>query len=268
MPLGRTTEYSDSYTPSLLYSFKRAEGRAAIGLSNVLPFRGEDVWWCYELGWLNESGRPVAAVAKMTVPCVSPRIVESKSMKLYLNSFAQTRFADRAEVLAALNTDLSAAFGAPVGVQLLEPDQLPAAAGHPPGACLDDLDVEIRTYQPAPDLLAVIAADGLPVRETLHSNLFRSLCPVTGQPDFATVIVEYVGQRIVGSGLLAYLVSYRCHQAFHETTVEQIYRDIADRCTPEQLSVTGRFLRRGGVDINPFRSNVEDHAPPLRLPRQ
>jgi 7-cyano-7-deazaguanine reductase len=267
MPLGRKSEYTDTYTPSLLYSFNRADARAAIGVSDPLPFRGEDVWWCYELGWLNGSGRPVAGVMQIAVPCTSPCIVESKSMKLYLNSFAQTRFGGRAEVLATLNSDLSVAFRSPVTVQLLEPARVPPAVEQLPGVCLDDLDVEIHTYEPAPDLLA-LESDSRAVRETLHTHLFRSLCPVTGQPDFATVFVEYSGTPMVRSALLAYLVSFRCHQAFHEATIERIYQDISERCQPEQLSVTGRFLRRGGVDINPFRSNVRDQAAPLRLPRQ
>jgi len=268
MPLGRPTEYTDTYTPSLLYSISRADARATIGISGALPFRGEDVWWCYELSWLNHAGKPLVWAIQISVPCSSPCIIESKSMKLYLNSFAQTKFASRTEVQNTLESDLSVAFRSPVMVHLVEPGHVPAPAEHLPGVCLDGLEVGIEHYVPDAGLLQLEFGEERVVKETLYSNLFRSLCPVTGQPDFATVFVQYVGRPIVRTSLLAYLVSYRRHQAFHETTIEQIYLDLEERCRPEQLSVSGRFLRRGGIDINPFRSSGEDQAPVIRVPRQ
>lgn len=268
IPLGKATEYADTYTPSLLFPISREEARASIGVSDPLPFKGEDVWWCYELTWLGSSGQPHIAAVQINVPCNSPCIVESKSLKLYLNSFALSRFNNKADVLNTLNSDLAIAFRAPVLIQLVEISQLPAAAGHLPGVCLDVLDVPTETYQVDAGLLLVEAGEERRVRETLYTNVFRSLCPVTGQPDFASIFVQYQGRPIVRASLLRYLVSYRCHQAFHEATVEQIFTDVMARCAPEQLSISGRFLRRGGIDINPFRSTVDDQSPELRLPRQ
>jgi len=268
IPLGKATEYADTYTPSLLFPLNRAEARAGMGITESLPFKGEDVWWCYELSWLASGGKPQVAALQINVPCSSPCIVESKSLKLYLNSFAQTRFNNKAEVLATLNSDLSVAFRSPILVQLLELNQLPVVSDHLPGFCLDGLDLETDTYEVDAGLLSVDEGEERRVKETLFSHVFRSLCPVTGQPDFATVIVRYLGRPIARASLLRYLVSYRCHQAFHEAAVEQIFMDIAHHCRPEQLSVTGRFLRRGGIDINPFRSNVDERAAEIRLPRQ
>lgn len=268
LPLGKQTDYIDTYTPSLLHSISRSEARQIIGLPEPVVFTGEDVWWCYELSWLDGSGKPYAAALQINVPCTSTCIVESKSLKLYLNSFAQTRFNSNLEVLNTLSSDLSVAFQAPVMVSVLEPNQLPATAEQLPGFCLDSLDVQIEDYEVNPSLLGLEEGEERRVKETLHTNLFRSLCPVTGQPDFASVIITYLGRPIERSGLLAYLVSYRCHQAFHEATMEQVYFDLMELCKPEQLSVSGHFLRRGGIDINPFRSNEETSATPLRLSRQ
>jgi 7-cyano-7-deazaguanine reductase len=268
IPLGKQTDYVDTYTPSLLHPINREDARAQMGVVEPLPFSGEDVWWCYELSWLDESGKPHVAALQISVPCNSTCIVESKSVKLYLNSFTQSRFNNKADVLKTLNSDLSLAFRSPLMIQLFELNQLPPIAEHLPGICLDGLDVEIDRYEVDPDLLTVEDGEERMVKETLHCNLFRSLCPVTGQPDFATVFVQYLGRPIVRASLLKYLVSYRCHQAFHEATIEQIFVDILRSCRPEQLSVTGRFLRRGGIDINPFRSNMEDATDNLRLARQ
>ena len=268
IPLGKPTDYTDTYTPSLLHPINRSEARAVIGLSEPLPFVGEDVWWCYELSWLDSRGKPQVAAVQINVPCNSTCIVESKSLKLYLNSFAQTRFNNKAEVMNTLNSDLAVAFRSPVMVQVVELTQLPAIAEQLPGVCLDGLDVEIDSYEVSPELLTLEEGEERRVKETLHTNLFRSLCPVTGQPDFASVFVQYLGRPILRASLLRYLVSYRCHQAFHEATIEQIFADLNRICQPDQLSVTGRFLRRGGIDINPFRSSTDASAPVLRLPRQ
>ena len=271
--LGQLSEYPSTYTPSLLRSLDRAEQREAFRLGPELPFTGEDVWTGFELSWLTDKGKPQVAGVRIKVPCTSPCIVESKSLKLYLNSYSQTRFASRTEVLGTLNSDFAIAFRAPVMVELLELGQLVVPADQFPGTCLDGLDVVVEDYERNPKLLRLEddverSVSGRSVRETLYTDLFRSICPVTGQPDWASVMVQYAGRPIVRDALLGYLISFRCHRAFHETTVEQIFVDLMDRCKPEQLTVYGRFLRRGGVDINPFRSNVEHVAPLLRLPRQ
>ncbi len=267
-PLGQQAEYTDTYTPSLLYSIERATARSSMGLEADVPFSGEDVWTCYELTWLGARGKPEVAALRIKVPSSSPCMVESKSLKLYLGSLAQTRFANRAELLNTLNSDLGLAFRAPVMLELMDLQQIPETLAQAPGICLDALDVKLGVYQREPALLELEEGEERVVKETVHSNLFRSLCPVTGQPDYATVIVQYLGRPISRGSMLAYLVSYRNHQAFHEATVEQIYLDLMERCAPEQLSVAGRFLRRGGIDISPYRSNVDDQLPLLRLPRQ
>jgi 7-cyano-7-deazaguanine reductase len=267
LPLGRPVEYSSTYTPSLLRSIERSHQRTPIGIFGALPFRGEDVWTCYELSWLNPKGRPEVAVLKLRVPCNSPCIVESKSLKLYLNSFAQTVFGTRAEVVTTLTSDLTVAVRAPVIVNVLDADQAPEPIAKLPGRSLDRLDVECQVYHWCPDMLEV-AGDEVTVRETLHTHLFRSLCPITGQPDWASVMVQYVGRRIPPTALLRYLVSFRNHAVFHETAVEQIFIDLRARCAPEHLTVYARYLRRGGIDINPFRSSDGADSPALRMMRQ
>ena len=267
LPLGKASDHPTTYTPSLLRSMERAPLRAALGLVDLLPFQGEDTWNCYEFSWLNTKGRPDVGIVKLRVPCNSAAIVESKSLKLYLNSFSQTVFATRAELITTLNSDLSLAFRAPVIIDLLDVDQASEPVGQLPGRSLDDLDVEVEVYHWCPDMLEVDAG-AVTVRQTHHTHLFRSVCPVTGQPDWASVMVQYVGHRIRPESLLRYLVSFRNHAAFHETTIEQMFVDLTQRCAPEHLTVYGRFLRRGGIDINPFRSTDESAAPPMRLLRQ
>jgi 7-cyano-7-deazaguanine reductase len=268
IPLGKDSEYPSTYTPSLLYSMERRENRAAMGIADALPFGGEDLWTAFEFSWLSNKGRPEVAAVRIKVPCTSPCIVESKSVKLYLNSFAQTRFNSWADVLTALNSDFAIAFRAPIMVELLEVNRLSQPVDQFPGTCLDRLDVSITTYERDPDLLQLEDGDQRVVNETVYTNLFRSICPITGQPDWASVMVQYLGRPIVRESLLKYLVSYRCHPAFHETNVEQIFVDLQACCRPEQLTIFGRFLRRGGIDISPFRSNVEEVAPVMRLSRQ
>ena len=293
--------YVDSYTPSLLHSIDRAGARARLGLRGELPFRGEDVWTGYEFSWLNGAGKPLVAGLRLRVPCTSPNIVESKSMKLYLNGFAQTRFSGRKDVLHTLAADLNAAFGAPLDVALVDVDRL-GGGDQLPGRSLDDLDVAVSDYERNPGLLQRRRDSALPspgtrdpsppredsalpspgtrdlsprrspgaerVTEALHTHLFRSLCPITGQPDWASVLVQYTGAPVEPAGLLQYLVSFRRHAAFHEDTVEQVFVDFMQQCRPDELTVYGRFLRRGGLDINPFRSTSDDSAPELRLSRQ
>ncbi len=265
-PLGREVAYPSTYTPSLLHSIPRAQSREPLGIREPLPFVGEDLWHAFELSWLNARGKPEVANLRIQVPCSSPCIVESKSLKLYLNSFCQTPFRSRSDVQNTIASDLSVGFRAPVLVTLLHLDQLPKAPGFP-GTCLDDLDVACEDYEVDCELLTCEDSE-VQVNETLYTHLFRSLCPVTGQPDWAGVMIQYRGVPIERASLLRYLVSYRQHAAFHETTVEQIFADVVHRCAPEELTVYARFLRRGGLDINPLRSTQLDAAPNVADPRQ
>lgn len=266
-PLGRETDYPSTYTPSLLHSIDRISARDAVGVQDAVDLRGEDLWTGYEFSWLDTHGKPMVAGVRLRVPCQSPAIVESKSVKLYLGSFAQTKFENQGEVLKTLDQDLTLAFQSPVIIELLELPQLAAPVQQLPGLCLDDLEIRTHTYERDVSFLQVEDSE-LTVHETLHTHLFRSLCPVTAQPDWASIGIEYSGPPIERAGLLKYLISYRNHQAFHETTIEQIFCDIRRVCSPQRLSVYGRFQRRGGLDINPFRSLDDDSAPLSRLPRQ
>ncbi len=268
MPLGKAARNTGTYTPSLLCGIERTTQRDSFGLSEALPFGGEDIWTCYELSWLNARGKPQIAGLRIKVRCTSPCLVESKSLKLYLNSFAQTKFTNKADVLSTLDSDLTLAFCAPIIVELLETGQLSMANDQFPGTCIDRFDVAVSHYKREPTLLKLEEGDERMVKETLFSHLFRSLCPVTGQPDWASVMVQYTGRPIVRESLLKYLISFRNYAAFHETTVEQIFLDLKKFCRCEQLSVLGCFLRRGGIDINPFRSDVDEVSPLVRLPRQ
>ena len=253
-PLGHDTGYPDAYQPALLYTVPRAPQRAALGIFDALPFTGADLWTAYDLTWLDARGKPQVAMASIEVPAHSPRIVESKSMKLYLGSFAQTRFGEPGEVSVALTHDLAEATGAPVRVVLERPDRFARLAPHElDGIDLDSQDVECTAYDVDVNLLAT--RDGS-AAETLTTNLFRSMCPVTGQPDIASVQVAYEGPRIDRGALLRYLVSYRCHAGFHEHCVERIFVDVKTRCRARKLSVYARFTRRGGLDINPFRTDA------------
>ena len=254
-PLGKPASYKHEYDPGLLFPIARAPQREALGLSGPLPFSGADLWTAYELSWLGARGKPEIAIARFRVPAESPRLVESKSVKLYLNSFSQTRFAVQEEVAGALRDDLARGCGSPVGVELVRPAAF-ARLGidELAGESIDGLDVEVRDYSPQPDALAT---GGATVEETLVSHLFKSNCPVTGQPDWGSVQIRYRGPRIDRPGLLRYIVSFRQHAGFHEHCVERMFVDIHSRCRPERLTVYARFTRRGGVDINPFRSNWE-----------
>ena len=263
-PLGHATGYPDAYAPDALYALPRAPQRAALGIGARLPFAGADLWTAYELTWLDRNGRPRAAVATIVVPAESPRIVESKSMKLYLGSFAQSRFAAPEDVLAAIARDLATATGAAVDVRL--EDAAGPAVVSLEGSSLDALDVACTAYDVDASLLAAGAGH---VRDTLTTDLFRSVCPVTAQPDIASLQIAYEGPPIDRAGLLRYLVSYRCHAGFHEHCVERVFMDVKRRCAPARLTVYARFLRRGGLDINPFRSDAGVPVPAnLRTPRQ
>jgi 7-cyano-7-deazaguanine reductase len=266
-PLGHPSGHPDQYTPGLLYVVPRAPQREALRLSVPLPFTGVDQWTAYELTWLDAGGKPQVALATIDVPIDSPSLVESKSMKLYLGSFAQTRYAGMTEVAATIERDLSHAVGGPVGVALRGPAAFDVQAIRELGGeSLDELPVTCSVYDVEP---AFLSARGDVVAETLTSRLFRSVCPVTAQPDIASVQLQYRGPRIDREGLLRYLVSYRRHAGFHEHCVERIFVDVAARCRCEQLTVHARFTRRGGLDINPFRTNTGVAAPDnVRTARQ
>lgn len=267
-PLGQQTEYISEYAPHLLFPIARAESRKQLGVGSSLPFFGVDIWTGYELSWLNQSGKPVVAVAEFRIPCDSECIIESKSFKLYLNSLNQTRFKSMDEVRVILGRDLSQAAKAPVGVQIfpVRSSNYLTEVAQTLAIELDDLEVVVDSYHPAPDLLTVSAER---VDETLVSHLLKTNCPVTGQPDWASVFIRYSGNKIVHENLLHYLISFREHQDFHEHCVERIFCDLQRVCKPDILSVYARYTRRGGLDINPFRSTDPQAVPDaIRLVRQ
>lgn len=265
-PLGQLTEYPQTYSPQLLFPIARAAGRVLVGVgeeSAPLPFQGEDVWTHYEVSWLDAAGKPRVGIAEIRVPADSPCLIESKSLKLYFNSLNFHRFDDEQLFLDRVTQDLSAVAAAPVRLRFLSAHDL--AVQDFPGGCLDDIPLEAVSFELSP---ATLRAEGKVVAETLHSHLLRSNCPVTNQPDWGSVLVRYEGPAIDRAGLLAYLVSYRNHADFHEQCVERIFMDIQRHCQPSRLTVYARYTRRGGLDINPFRSNFESSAPSCRMARQ
>ena len=268
-PLGKSSAYQSQYAPELLFPIPRQQKRDELNLTGTLPFFGVDIWNAYELSWLNMRGKPQVAIATITAPADSPNIIESKSFKLYLNSFNQTRLANSDALLALLREDLSNGFGAPVHIVLTQPDGFEAVKmGELDGLLLDRLDVEIDAYSPSPALLTSERNEA-PVQETLVSHLLKSNCLVTGQPDWASVQIRYVGPQIDQEGLLKYLIGFREHNEFHEQCVERIFVDILRQCAPEKLAVYARYTRRGGLDINPWRSNFSGPPPKnLRTARQ
>jgi 7-cyano-7-deazaguanine reductase len=268
-PLGKASSYTDQYDASLLFPIARAGKRAEIGLGGAadkahqMPFFGADMWTAFELSWLNLRGKPQVALAHITVPCESPNIIESKSFKLYLNSFNNTQFADSEAVQRLLKQDLSRAAwqgGDPqsagqVSVRLIAPAMFDAQPVYElDGLNLDRLDIDCDRYTPAPDLLRTSHGEA-PVSEVLVSHLLKSNCLVTGQPDWGSVQISYSGQAINQEGLLQYIVSFRNHNEFHEQCVERIFMDIWTQCKPTKLAVYARYTRRGGLDINPFRTS-------------
>ena len=280
--LGQKSAYVDRYDASLLFPIPRAGKRREIGIEGAPPFFGADLWTAFELSWLNLRGKPQVAIAHITVPCDSINIVESKSFKLYLNSFNSTPFADVAAVTACIRNDLNAAvwqqpgaaIGASpvqssVGVKILLPELFDREPVHElDGLNLDRLDIECSQYTPAPQLLSA-AFDEAPVSEVFTSNLLKSNCLVTGQPDWASVRISYEGPQIDQAGLLQYLISFRNHNEFHEQCVERIFMDMWSHCKPIKLSVYARYTRRGGLDINPFRTSYPQAVPPnIRTARQ
>ena len=268
------TAYVTTYTPSLLESIPRKEQRQNLGITEEsLPFSGLDIWNAYEFSWLNAKGRPEVAVARFQIPVGSVNIVESKSLKLYLGSYSNTPFGQRNEVISTLESDLTLAVSkgdqkrTPVSVTLLTPEQVQhESIGLPVGNSLDQLEVEVSDYYWNPEHLE-LQSETI-VRESLYTHLFRSCCPITGQPDFASILVQYSGNSINHEGLLKYLISYREHAEFSEQITERIFVDIMNRCGPDRLVVSSRFNRRGGVDINVHRIHEETLPDEVRLWRQ
>lgn len=264
-PLGADTQYINQYDASLLYPIARDINWQAQGVDRTtLPFKGVDIWNAYEVSWLNTKGKPVVRLAVFRIPADSSHIIESKSFKLYLNSYNLTRFDSEVDVRARMVEDLSRAAGAEVAVELCQLDAESAIETFT-GECLDELDIDVVDYSPAPERLS---AGGDRVTESLYSHLLKSNCPVTGQPDWASIRIEYTGAAIDRAGLLQYLISYREHGDFHEQCVESIFMDIWQHCQPESLTVYARYLRRGGLDINPYRCSHGSQPENVRLSRQ
>ena len=269
LPLGKPTTYKTEYDPQLLCPFPRQIKRDVIGITDALPFSGYDIWNAFELSWLNAKGKPIVAMGEFHIPCESPYLIESKSFKLYLNSFNQTRFGDFSAIEEQMVVDLSASTGATVQIRLLDSDQfITEQLQSFPGRCIDDLDIEINKYSLDPSLLENSTDPQQQVTEELHSHLLKSNCLVTNQPDWGSVLIRYHGSKIDPEALLRYLISFRQHNEFHEQCVERIFIDLMRYCQPEKLTVYARYTRRGGLDINPFRSNFETRIANIRLARQ
>jgi 7-cyano-7-deazaguanine reductase len=273
--LGKNSAYVDQYDASLLFPIPRAVKREELGIRSAPIFLGADLWTAFELSWLNLKGKPQVAIAHITVPAESTHIIESKSFKLYLNSFNATRFIDAQAVRDCMREDLDTALWhggqimARCGVKIILPEEFDKEPVHElDGLNLDRMDIECTHYQPAPQLLRA-QKDEAPVTETLVSHLLKSNCLVTGQPDWGSVQISYSGDQIDQAGLLQYIVSFRNHNEFHEQCVERIFMDIWTRCKPLKLSVYARYTRRGGLDINPWRTSHPQSPPPnIRTARQ
>ncbi|MBL4940199.1 MAG: NADPH-dependent 7-cyano-7-deazaguanine reductase QueF [Colwellia sp.] len=274
LTLGKATEYCSEYNPNLLQAVPRSLNRNDLSLTeNNLPFIGEDVWYGYELSWLNNKGKPVVAVAEFRFACTSPNLVESKSFKLYLNSFNQSQFASVDEVKQLLSKDLSTTAGAHAKVTLFNVEHCPALAIEQTNQniiCIDEEDITVQHYQYQANLLAQktpnLSSDI--ITEQLVSHLLKSNCLITNQPDWASVYISYKGVAIDHSTLLKYLISFRQHNEFHEQCIERIFCDLQKYYQLEELTVFARYTRRGGLDINPFRSTHISCAPQTRTLRQ
>ena len=266
LSLGKITEYKEIYSPELLQAVPRSMNRVELNLTTELPFHGTDRWNGYELSWLNPKGKPQVVIMRCEVPVSSPNLVESKSFKLYLNSFNQSYFDSTESVANALTKDLSFCAGEQVKITLFKPAEFPhMQIASFDALSIDDLDIEVKNYRLEPSNLTVGSEQ---VEETLSSDLLKSNCLITNQPDWGSVFIRYQGQQINHEGLLRYLISFRQHNEFHEQCVERIFCDIMTQCKPNKLSVYARYTRRGGLDINPFRSNFEQIYPEGRLARQ
>jgi len=269
LTLGKTTTYKSTYDASLLQGVPRSLNRDSLDIDkSELPFYGEDVWYGYEVSWLNPKGKPVVAIAEFRFPCTSDSIVESKSFKLYLNSFNQSKFDSHQSVKEHLEQDLSKIVNATITVSLFDVDNCPPLIiNQGDHTCIDHLDISIEAYELAPEVLKTTQTETVSAKK-LVSHLLKSNCLITNQPDWASVYIEYSGQQIDESALLQYLISFREHNEFHEQCVERIYTDIMKYCQPNELTVFARYTRRGGLDINPYRSSTDTKAPDCRNFRQ
>jgi 7-cyano-7-deazaguanine reductase len=268
LTLGQKTDYVAEYAPHLLQPVPRALNRDALNLNDPLPFHGEDRWTLYELSWLNNNGKPMVAIGDVHIDANSVNLIESKSFKLYLNSFNQTKVADLATLQATLEHDLSHCAQGVVHVSLFSLAQAPQMITNTPGDLIDELDITVDNYAFSSDWLQDAGNTETIVEETLHSHLLKSNCLVTGQPDWGSVVIHYHGPQIDREKLLRYLISFRQHNEFHEQCVERIFVDLQRYCHPDKLSVYARYTRRGGLDINPYRSNWETAPENMRLVRQ
>lgn len=269
LKLGQKTEYKSQYDASLLQPVPRRLNREGLGIVETQPFnQGADVWTCYELSWLNLNGLPQVAIADIVIDFKSENLIESKSFKLYLNSFNQTKFASIEEVEQTLTRDLSQCASGQVLVKI---HKLSCYTNQPivnfAGESIDEQDIQIDSYEFSNQYLENVA-EGEMVEETLVSHLLKSNCLITSQPDWGSVQIHYVGKRLNREKLLRYLVSFREHNEFHEQCVERIFTDLMRFAKPEKLTVYARYTRRGGLDINPFRSNFENVPENLRMARQ
>lgn len=269
LKLGQKTEYDSQYDRTLLQPVPRALNRDGLGITQKQPFTiGADIWTAYEISWLNEKGLPQVAIADIYLDYQSQNLIESKSFKLYLNSFNQSKFADFNAVKQTMQRDLSECAQGDVKVRLN-----PVAVydsqkiDHLQGDCIDEQDIEITSYEFNADWLKDCVSDEI-VEEKLVSHLLKSNCLITNQPDWGTLHIHYVGKKIDHEKLLRYVVSFRQHNEFHEQCVERIFCDLMHYAKPEKLTVYARYTRRGGLDINPFRSNFENLPENLRLARQ
>ena len=269
LTLGKETAYRSNYSPELLQFVPRSVNRQELDIVDQQPFGGVDVWNAYELSWLNAKGKPIVSLARFEVDAISPNIIESKSFKLYLNSFNQTRFDSIDDVKSTMIEDLSKVAGHDVGVEFFSAtDNAPFLTNNLPGKCIDVLDISVDSFELNSGVLAVEPGDNL-VEETLHSHLLKSNCLITNQPDWASVIIRYKGAKLDHQALLRYLISFRMHNEFHEQCVERIFMDVSQVCEPSALSVQALYTRRGGLDINPYRHSGQwSEAPYYRINRQ
>lgn len=268
IPLGKEVEYQSTYNPDLLFAIARQEKRSELGIKTILPFVGEDIWNAFELSWLNDNGLPQVAIAEFRFSANSPNIIESKSFKLYLNSLNQSPFKNRAGLKQTLESDLSSFTGSKVSVSLQSVDSIEShQISSFKAVCIDAQDLKITQYDYEPQLLK-LSDESRVVTESLYSNLLKSNCLITNQPDWGSVYIQYKGNKISQESLLKYLISFRTHNEFHEQCVERIYMDIMQYCKPIELTVYARYTRRGGLDINPWRSNCLKSISNIRLSRQ
>nr|WP_241973774.1 NADPH-dependent 7-cyano-7-deazaguanine reductase QueF [Candidatus Pantoea edessiphila] len=267
--LNKNVIYTKKRNRNILKVIPRNIHREIIGLSfPKMPFLGNDIWTLYELSWLNSKGLPQISIGKVIFNADSKNIIESKSLKLYLHSFNKMKFDNWSDIRQILEYDLSICTESKVYVSLFRLNEIKVQSiNHFNGYCIDEQDIEIKDYCINSNYLCGAASNKM-VKETLVSHLFKSNCPITNQPDWASIMISYKGLSINYEAILRYLISFRNHNEFHEQCVERIFNDISYFCYPEELTVYARYTRRGGIDINPWRSNIPFAPTCLRLVRQ